>query len=145
MPGRSSIGRALGAALVVVVAAVGCAAGPLSHLNRGGGSRPAIPKNGAAIRGYITRDGEYHAFHGWVVQHGDSLMFYKGAHKKKMKSAMAIRREADLAMPASEVSSLYGAAPDPNVVRGSVVVGLSALLALGGVFFAIALGEAGLQ
>src|SRR5262247_2462010 len=143
MPGLCSLVRVLGAALVVVVAVVGCAAGPLTHLHQSESAQPAIPKSGVAIRGYITRDGEYHAFRGWVVQHGDSLMFYKGAHKKKMKSAEASRREADLAMPASEVSSLYGAAPDPNVVGGSVVVGLSALLALGGVFFAIALGGAG--
>lgn len=80
---------------------------------------------GRSITGFITNDGAYHRFHGWVKVEGDSLLFHGSPRKNEYG-------EASHRMATTEVTTLLGQEFDSaRVVSNSAAVVLNVAVVVG--------------
>ena len=121
-------GPCLCVGLVLLIALAGCAKLAILPLDREM-SRPKAEINvgrGKPVTGYITRDGEYHRYWGWVKARGDTLVFHGPASRNEFG-------QPEHRVPASEVTTLLGERPDFGLFLGtgaSFVLGIAALTGL---------------
>jgi hypothetical protein len=77
---------------------------------------------GRPITGFVTSDGAYHRFQGWVTLEGDSLVFHRPHHRNDHDDPP--RRIA-----ATEVTTLFGKEFDTGLAVG-ISVGVALLCGL---------------
>lgn len=87
----------------------------------------------AQITGYVTKDGEYHAFKGWVEVRGETMEFHQGSGLWKKPSAPTATLGRD------QVKMLFVTKADAGATGGSLVLVLvGGFLVLAALVWAVA-------
>jgi hypothetical protein len=88
-------------------------------------------RHGVRITGFVTNDGEYHPYEGWVKLQGDTLALHGTLSENEYG-------ERDHRLPAAQVTTLFHRTSTTRKVTGVMIVLTVWLGALGLVVFALA-------